>query len=699
MHVENHRRITPVQKHRVDKPGGFARCLVHLVIFLTCFGAYAQQSSPRINPLVPVLTTAREVARFGDPNPLSQPAVKIEAVITFLDSNGTTFIRDATGSTFFRRQGKGNFQPGQTVAIEGIRTPGLYIGGVQASKVDVIAAGPPPEPRKTTLSELSTGKHHYEFVEVEGVGRSVELTGETTAILRMNVDGGILEVQFDQAPENPGSLVDAAILIRGLAAGAINDHRQLVYPYLRAADGNAVTVIDPAPSDPFVIADTPLSSLSDFARPGIVSHRIKISGIALGPVMNGSVFIRSGDRGVRVTTSRPLPLEAGDSVEALGFPQMGKFSATLADTVLRKKPGPKEPVQAVKPDNKRITSGALDAELVSMEATVVQVLEDENLILARRENQTLRILTGGWKLPAIAPNTRASFTGIWLVTEAKHSGYRATPTEHELWLRDQSDITIISKPSWWNTRKLSIALGMVAGFGVLALIWAALLQRQIARQLKVIETKAQREAMIEERQRIAREFHDTLEQELAGLSLRLDAAAPRVSDEKARTLLNQLRHLLLRLQTETRDFVWDLRDESQHSSPLETSLEKLVGHLQTTTSIPIRFICDDDLPPVTALAQHHLLRISREAVNNAIKYSAAKTIRISLDRLPGSVRLRIEDDGAGFNLAERSGASGHFGIQGMKERVRKLGAELDLRSSPGEGTRVEVVLAIGGAHQ
>jgi signal transduction histidine kinase len=231
---------------------------------------------------------------------------------------------------------------------------------------------------------------------------------------------------------------------------------------------------------------------------------------------------------------------------------------------------------------------------------------------------------------------------------------------------------------------------------LLVLVWAGMLHFQVARQVRVIEAKAQREAMIEERQRIAREFHDTLEQELAGLSLRLDAAVPRVSDEKARTLLEQLRHLLLRLQHETRDFVWDLRDESQHSAPLASSMETLMDHLQTGTSIPIRFTAAEDLPAIPALAQHHLLRIAREAVNNAIKYSGAKTIRVGLERTDESVRLEIQDDGAGFDTAARSKVNGHFGLQGMNERVRKLGATLDLRSRPGEGTRVEVLLANGG---
>lgn len=674
---------------------GKLHVLLTAILLIAC-PAFSQ--TPRIDPKAPVLTTAREVARLPNSTML-QPAVKLQATITFIDANGTTFVRDETGATFFRSKLPTHLQPGQTVAIRGVRFPGLYIGGIIPSKVDVLSAGPLPVPRLLTMRELATGQHHYELVEIEGVGRSFELTGETTAKLRLNVDGGVLDVQFDQAPENGDALIDASLRIRGLAAGAINDQRQLVYPYLRAVDGNAVSVIQPPPTAPFETTDTPFASLFDFARTGPASHRVKISGTALGPLIHGSAFIRYGNRGVRVVTTTPFTLKAGDSVEALGFPEMGEFSAMLTDASLRIQ-GPSQEVPApVAPDQKQIDTGALDADLVTVEGMVIQHLESDNVFIIRTSNETLRVLSHGWPLPKIAPGSRARFTGIWLITEVRSTSnsYRASPAGHELWLRSPEDVTQLSAPSWWNSRKLSIMLGIVAGAGLLLLIWAAILQRQVARQVKVIEAKAQREAIIEERQRIAREFHDTLEQELAGLSIRLDAAAPRVSDEKAKTLLEQLRRLLFRLQTDTRDFVWDLRDESQHSAPLDTSLGILIDHLQTTTSTPLEFTASGSFPAVPALAQHHLLRIAREAINNAIKYSAAKSIRVSLEHGPGTIHLKVEDDGTGFDLAERSKASGHFGLQGMRERVRKLGADLDIRTRAGAGTQVEVVLAIPSA--
>lgn len=667
-----------------------------LVLFFTGHG-FAQ--TPQLDPKARVLTTAREIARNTNVSML-QPGVKLEATITFIDPNGTTFIRDETGATFFRARRPTTYQTGQTLSIQGIRLPGLYIGGIIPSKIDILSAGPPPDPRLITLRELATGQHHYEFVEIHGVGRSFELTGETSGRLMLNVDGGTMEIQFDQAPENGPALIDAEMKIRGLAAGGINDQRQLVYPYLRAADGNAISIIQPPPRAPFEAKDTPLSALFDFARIGSASHRVKISGIALGPLLDGNAFIRQENRSVRVVVPPPLPpLRAGDHVEALGFPEMGIFSAMLTDATLRVTSHDAVPPAPSTPSQSQINNGSHDADLVSLEGLVIQHLENENSFIVRTTEDTLRVISPSGGLPAITPGSKVKFTGILLVTDVRNAqrSYRAAPAAHELWLRSPADITILSAPSWWNSRKLSITLGVVGGAGILILIWAALLQRQVARQVKVIEAKAQREAMIEERQRIAREFHDTLEQELAGLSLRLDAAAPRVSDEKARGLLDQLRKLLFRLQTETRDFVWDLRDESQHSSPLEISLATLIDHLQTTTTIPLEYQPAPDLPAIPALAQHHLLRITREAVNNAIKYSGAAKISITVFAVKNALHLTVRDDGAGFDIAERSNASGHFGLQGMKERVRKLGADLELRSKPGEGTSLEVVLAIPSA--
>jgi signal transduction histidine kinase len=338
-------------------------------------------------------------------------------------------------------------------------------------------------------------------------------------------------------------------------------------------------------------------------------------------------------------------------------------------------------------------SGACDAELVQFDARVIQKLPAENALLAVAGKHHVKIL-GGEDMPvAFEPGAEVRVTGLCLVTAVKHEGYRATPTDYEILLRDARDAVLLSAAPWWNARRLGFGLALAAGIALLAFAWVAMLRGQVAKQLAQLRFQAQAAATREERQRIAREFHDTLEQELAGLSLRLDAAATRVSDEKARDLLEQQRRLLSRLQHETHDFVWDLRDPSRQEAPLGEAIQSLLGHLQTGTAIPLRFRGDPAAPPLPPLPQHHLLRIVREAVNNAVKYSRAKSIEVALHGEERTLRLTIMDDGGGFDVTTAN-AAGHFGIRGMKERAAKIAADLMITSAPGKGTRVELTVPL-----
>src|SRR5690606_6205619 len=116
--------------------------------------------------------------------------------------------------------------------------------------------------------------------------------------------------------------------------------------------------------------------------------------------------------------------------------------------------------------------------------------------------------------------------GIAVVESVRRSGeYRSVPERVVLRLRGPEDLTVLRAPSWWTARRLSVALVVFLVATLLAGLWIALLRRQVASQTAALRHRIEHEAVLEGRQRLAREFHDTLEQQLAGLSLRLDAAA------------------------------------------------------------------------------------------------------------------------------------------------------------------------------
>ena len=620
-----------------------------------------------------LLKSAEEVANFPDNDSEKQPSVSLEAVVTYIDPSGTVFLADETGATFLSRvKNLSDFKPGQVISIQGTRLPGLFIGGIIAEKTEVIGSTPLPPPRSVNLRDLSSGKFHYQLVSIEGIGRSVERIDEAAAILNIAVQGGLLALRFDRAPANIDDFIDAKIRAVGLAAGGINDRRQLVSPYLKATSPEAAAIIEPADSE------APLVEISSFSKGwDDPAHMVAVKGTALSPMMEGSFYVRDHTGQIKVTPARKINVVPGTEVQVTGFPAKGKFAPFLDDAEVVVGDAVSFPYSTLM-DDRTIRSTSFDGDLVMIEG----ILAGTNpYILVSSEKEILIIPPSG-VMPELKTGSKLRLTGIWQVTATEINGYNLQPTSFALWLRSSDDIEVISAPPWWTQQRLGILVALITLAGLLALAWAAALRIQVSKQVRLIESKTQGEAVMEERQRIAREFHDTLEQELAGLSIRLDAVRSKVTKDVEAGLLGQLAKIVSRLQTETRDFINDLR-ETDHT-PFPEALRDLIDHLRGTSTMKI---CvekvEGDLPPRTA---HHLIRIAREAVNNAVKYSEAEEVTVSFE---GNV-LTVSDSGRGFDPV--CIPQGHFGLQGIRERCKRIGATCAIMSSPGNGTILRISL-------
>lgn len=637
------------------------------------------------------LKTAREISVHVTPKDGQPVPITIEATVTFQDPGLTIFLRDETGVTFVRA-GKDNprVNRGERLQIDGETHNGLIIGGIKPSRIERTGEGVQVEAREVGPDDLASGRFHYHWVTITGVGRAVRGEGENASTVVLRAAGKTVELRVDESLPDATALVDAELRVHGLAAGDINDRRQLVMPYVRVGGVADIEILKPPPADPFA---APFVPLADLQSAGASGHRVKIRGVALGAPLAGGLFLRDAERSVFVGTDA-VDVKAGDVVEALGFTEMGIFSAQLSDAVCRVVGAEEAPVPLVV-TAKELTNGT-DAELITVDARVLQRFDREGHteLMAQAGTVNFTVFLPGNARSEVQAESLVRITGLCRVAGSHSDGYRAKPNAYNAWLRTEDDLALLRGLPWWNSQRLAFGFAGVAALAFAAFIWVALLRRQVGRQLSVIEAKAQREAIAEERQRIAREFHDTLEQELAGLSIRLDATTARVTDDKARALLDQQRRLLMRLQTDARDFVWDLRDASRHEAPLDVALRALVDHLQVNTATPLQFQKEGETPAVPPLVQHHLLRIAREAVNNAIKYAQASRIDVTLRISAGALQLAIADDGKGFDLGEADALEGHFGLRGMRERAKKLGTELAIHCGPGNGTRVGLTLAL-----
>lgn len=234
-------------------------------------------------------------------------------------------------------------------------------------------------------------------------------------------------------------------------------------------------------------------------------------------------------------------------------------------------------------------------------------------------------------------------------------------------------------------------------FYVLCAVILAMLAWQLYRfRLKQIES--QFAAVLQERNRIAREIHDNLAQEMLGVSVQLELVARTMpaSAELARTHLDRVRVLVRHGIAEARRYVWDLRSQALDMNDLPSALSETARRLTTDTGVAAQVEVSGTFRPLSPLIEGNLLRIGQEAINNAVRHARARNILVNLKFDARRVQLSVRDDGSGFDHQESNGQGKHFGLLGMQERAVQIGAALKINSRTGEGTEVLVEVPIGG---
>ena len=226
-----------------------------------------------------------------------------------------------------------------------------------------------------------------------------------------------------------------------------------------------------------------------------------------------------------------------------------------------------------------------------------------------------------------------------------------------------------------------------------ALADQATLAVSIARQIE----RQRDTATAEERNRLAREIHDTVAQSLAGVLMQVETAETYLNAGDYSTvgaMLASARVQCRKALEDTRRAVQGLAPPSLEQVSLSDALVEEARLFAAEMGVDAPFITTGEEQPLTAEQRLALLRIAQEALNNARKYSRAQRVRIGLQYGSDTVVLIVDDDGAGFDAGARPapGSAGGYGLFGMEERARLLGGEVQIDSTPGWGTRIRAVL-------
>ena len=257
------------------------------------------------------------------------------------------------------------------------------------------------------------------------------------------------------------------------------------------------------------------------------------------------------------------------------------------------------------------------------------------------------------------------------------------------WADHSAVLEILVAPTFYQTKWF--LAGCVLAMSVVAWLLYLMRLRQLAARISM-----RIEARLAERERIARDLHDTLLQGVQGLLFSFHAGIQRISSsEPTRLMLEEALTRADGLISEGRQQVMGLRRESSDAESLEYRLLALLSRYEPAAAAKIRISSEGQARPLQPVASEQLVRIAGEAIQNAVTHAAARHIEVEVRYGETALLLSIRDDGTGFDpvLFKMHPKPGHFGLLSMTERAATLGAELQIMTGTVEGTRVQLKVA------
>lgn len=413
--------------------------------------------------------------------------------------------------------------------------------------------------------------------------------------------------------------------------------------------------------------------LTSFSAPA----KVTVRGVVV--LVTPRLYIQDSTGGVYVQALHPPLLRVGDEVEATGESHPSRFSAKLEQATVHVL-WARTPIPPLSVTASQAATGRFDATFVEVRGRLTgkEHGPGNTLVLDLDEgSQTFRaIMNPGRSDPRfnqLKLDSTLRLRGICAVDPALTNGL----TPFVILLRSKEDLDLISGPPWWSTGHILV---LAACLVFLALVSVSLYHRIENWRLC---------AILEERERLAHEMHDTLAQSFAGIGFQLQAIRNGLTPEMT-TVGEQLelaRNLVRHSHDEARRSIATLRTEDFRSEDVLSALAQCAQQMIAGGAMRIE-TSEAGVPRAVPLrTADTLYRIGQEAIANVVRHAQAKTISLRLKYDDASVHLEIEDDGCGF-LQDK--AHFGFGIRGMRRRAQGIHAKLTIEGTPGKGTLLRV---------
>ncbi len=257
------------------------------------------------------------------------------------------------------------------------------------------------------------------------------------------------------------------------------------------------------------------------------------------------------------------------------------------------------------------------------------------------------------------------------------------------------NIGIVVDPTYITVILFGLIIHLAIGYFISRLVNEQRMQRNelrhANRKLAHMAATLDQLATTRERNRVARELHDTLAHAQSGLAVQLEGidALWNVDQERAYQMLHQAISTIRSSMNETRQAIQALRLSPLEDFGLWLAIEELAKSVASRTQIEVETFQKGDMDNLSPDIELAIYRVAQEGLSNIVRHAHANYVNVSLQRDFGRILLTISDNGRGFDM-DGAKAENKFGLQGMQERIESLGGQLTIQSAPGKGTIVRV---------
>jgi signal transduction histidine kinase len=644
---------------------------------------------------LPLLTRVEQIFQLSPEDAAKGYPVSVRGVITSPLEDDTAILQDGSKGIFMSLGGPINLQVGDYCEVEGTTGPYVVAQYILASRVKILGSGSLPEPIHPTWDQLINGSLHCDYVELEGVVTSI-YDNSISLLTR----GGRINIRLSPIGQKlPDDALGATVRLRGclLADWDQESHRVVVGSVFLVQ--HWVSVLLSAPIDPFAV---PLKRVGDLLRydpDAGALQRVKVSGqvVYKDPVQ---CYVMDEGNGLRFTPSEKVASEVGDTVEVVGFVELGEVSPVLQEAQVRTVGRDSMPVP-LRLDADALLKDEYDSALVQVDGVLLEVIEKPDRIVLEMQSGLRRfaaeIREPSGALSELHPGSTLKLTGIY----AGQGGNRVLGQPIKaftLLLNSAMDVQVLSYPHWWTFRRILILTGMLAAVLIAALVWINLLHRRVEQRTEELgnvirqRQRAERQRELEqERARLAHDLHDDLGSRLTEVDMLVSLFnSPATTPEEKEHYAAELSDRVMDMVNSLDEIVWAVNPRNDTLSLMVDYFGLYAQRLLELASINWSFDVSEDLPDMMLdpRFRQEVFLAFKEALTNVIQHAGAHRVRLQLDIEGEDLIVIVSDDGSGIGSDLRE--AGADGLENMKTRMASLGGHCSVQSDQQTGTTVRL---------